>query len=83
MRWTAVVATGGSTNAVLHLLAVAAEAGVPLEIDDFDRISRRTPVLADLKRLVASSRPTWSTRGWHPAGAGGACWTRACCTATA
>jgi dihydroxy-acid dehydratase len=54
---TAVVATGGSTNAVLHLLAVAAEADVFLEIDDFDRISRRTPVLADLKpsgRFVAT-----------------------------
>jgi dihydroxy-acid dehydratase len=53
----AVVATGGSTNAVLHLLAVAAEAGVPLEISDFDRISARTPVLADLKptgRFVAT-----------------------------
>ena len=44
-----VMATGGSTNAVLHLLAVAREAGVRLSIDDFDRISRRTPVLADLK----------------------------------
>nr|MBA2371207.1 dihydroxy-acid dehydratase [Chloroflexota bacterium] len=45
----AVVATGGSTNAVLHLLAVASEAGVALEIDDFDRISARTPLLADMK----------------------------------
>ena len=44
-----VAATGGSTNAVLHLLAIAREAGVPLTIDDFDRISRRTPLLADLK----------------------------------
>ncbi len=44
-----VMATGGSTNAVLHLLAVAKEAGVRLSIDDFDRISRKTPVLADLK----------------------------------
>jgi dihydroxy-acid dehydratase len=44
-----VMATGGSTNAVLHLLAVAREAGVPLTIDDFDRISTRTPLLADLK----------------------------------
>jgi dihydroxy-acid dehydratase len=44
-----VAATGGSTNAVLHLLAVAREAGVPLSIDDFDRISSRTPLLADLK----------------------------------
>ena len=45
----AVAATGGSTNAVLHYLAIAHEAGVPLEIDDFDRISRRTPLIADLK----------------------------------
>lgn len=44
-----VLATGGSTNAVLHLLAVAREAGVRLTLDDFDKISRKTPVLADLK----------------------------------
>src|SRR5579864_2443075 len=44
-----VAASGGSTNAVLHLLAMAREAGVPLTIDDFDAISRRTPLLADLK----------------------------------
>jgi len=44
-----VCATGGSTNSVLHLLAIAHEAGVELAIDDFDRISRRTPLLADLK----------------------------------
>ncbi|MFQ5532948.1 MAG: dihydroxy-acid dehydratase, partial [Candidatus Methylomirabilales bacterium] len=44
-----VMATGGSTNAVLHLLAVAREAGVRLSLDDFDRISRKIPVLADLK----------------------------------
>jgi dihydroxy-acid dehydratase len=44
-----VAASGGSTNAVLHLLAMAREAGVPLTIDDFDVISRRTPMLADLK----------------------------------
>lgn len=44
-----VAATGGSTNAVLHLLAMAREAGVPLEMDDFDTISSRTPLLADLK----------------------------------
>src|SRR6516165_7862255 len=52
-----VAATGGSTNAVLHLLAIAREAGVPLSIDDFDRISSRTPILADLKpggRFVAT-----------------------------
>ena len=45
----AVAMTGGSTNAVLHLLAVASEAGVELSIDDFDRIAWRTPLLADLK----------------------------------
>ncbi len=44
-----VMATGGSTNAVLHLLAVAREAGVKLTIDEFDTISRKTPLLADLK----------------------------------
>ena len=44
-----VMATGGSTNAVLHLIAMAREFGVPLAIDDFDLISRRTPVLADLR----------------------------------
>ena len=52
----AVAATGGSTNAVLHLLAMAREAGVPLEIDDFQTVSERTPLLVDLKpagRFVA------------------------------
>jgi dihydroxy-acid dehydratase len=44
-----VAATSGSTNAVLHLLAMAREAGVPLTIDDFDAISERTPLIADLK----------------------------------
>ena len=45
----AVAATGGSTNAVLHLLAIAHELGLELKIDDFDAISRRTPLIADLK----------------------------------
>jgi dihydroxy-acid dehydratase len=52
-----VAATGGSTNSVLHLLAIAREAGISLSIDDFDRISSRTPILADLKpggRFVAT-----------------------------
>src|SRR5271165_4206552 len=52
-----VAATGGSTNAVLHLLAIAREAGVNLEIDDFQTVSEKTPLLADLKpsgRFVAS-----------------------------
>jgi dihydroxy-acid dehydratase len=52
-----VACTGGSTNAVLHLLAIAREVGVPLDVDDFDRISRAVPLLADLKpggRYVAT-----------------------------
>ena len=44
-----VAATGGSTNSVLHLLAMAREAGVPLSIDEFDAVSARTPLIADLK----------------------------------
>src|SRR5437588_453226 len=46
---TVVIALGGSTNAVLHLLAIAHEARVRLDLDDFTRIGRRVPVLADLK----------------------------------
>ena len=52
-----VAATGGSTNSVLHLLAIANEAHIPLSIDDFDRISSRVPIVADLKpggRFVAT-----------------------------
>jgi len=52
----AVACSGGSTNAVLHLLALARETGVELDIDDFDRISERTPLLCDLRpggRFVA------------------------------
>jgi len=52
-----VAASGGSTNAVLHLLAIAREAGVKLDIEDFQTVSERTPLLADLKpsgRFVAS-----------------------------
>jgi dihydroxy-acid dehydratase len=53
----AVAASGGSTNGVLHLLAIAAEAGVELSIDDFDTISARTPIVVDIKpagRFVAT-----------------------------
>jgi len=53
----AVATTGGSTNAVLHLLAIAHEAGIKLSIDDFDKINRKVPLLADLKpggRFMAS-----------------------------
>ncbi|MER3456371.1 MAG: dihydroxy-acid dehydratase [candidate division GAL15 bacterium] len=59
-----VAATGGSTNAVLHLLALAQEVGVPLELDDFDRVSRRTPVIADL-------RPWGTYTAWELYEAGG------------
>jgi len=53
----AIAGTGGSTNGVLHLLAIAHEAGIELEIDDFDRISARTPLVVDIKpggRFVAT-----------------------------
>jgi|TARA_B110000196_G_scaffold276554_1_gene254601 dihydroxy-acid dehydratase len=46
---TVVIALGGSTNAVLHLLAIAHEASVDLTMDDFERVGKRTPVLADLR----------------------------------
>mgnify|MGYP000974771308 CR=1 FL=1 len=46
---TVVVAMGGSTNAVLHLMAIAREAGVNLQLEDFDRISRSTPYITDMK----------------------------------
>ena len=46
---TTVMALGGSTNAVLHLMAIAHEAGIELELEDFDRISRHTPHVGDLK----------------------------------
>jgi dihydroxy-acid dehydratase len=52
-----VAATGGSTNAVLHLVAIAREMGVPLDLEDFDRVNARVPVFADLKpggRFVAT-----------------------------
>ena len=44
-----VAATGGSTNAVLHLLAIASEFGIPLDIDDFDVVAARTPLIGDLR----------------------------------
>ena len=46
---TVVIALGGSTNAVLHLLGIAHAANVKLSIDDFTRIGKKVPVLADLK----------------------------------
>ncbi|MGD0957184.1 MAG: dihydroxy-acid dehydratase [Candidatus Acidiferrales bacterium] len=58
-----VAATGGSTNAVLHLLAIARDAGVPLTIDEFDEISSKTPVLADLKPGGRFTAPDMFTAG--------------------
>jgi dihydroxy-acid dehydratase len=58
-----VMATGGSTNAVLHLLAVAKDAGVRLSIDEFDRISRRTPLLADMKPWGSYTAPEMHDAG--------------------
>lgn len=58
-----VVATGGSTNAVLHLLAIAREAGVPLELDEFDTISAKTPIIADLKPGGRFTAPDMETAG--------------------
>ena len=57
---TVVIALGGSTNAVLHLLAMAHAAGVEITIDDFTRIGKRVPVLADLKPAANMSWPNWS-----------------------
>ncbi len=61
-----VMATGGSTNAVLHLIAVAKAAGVKLSLDDFDRISRKTPLLADLKPWGRFTAPDMYMAGGMP-----------------
>src|SRR5919108_964944 len=61
-----VMAFGGSTNAVLHLLAIAWEAGVPLELDDFNRIGDRVPHLADVKPFGAHVMPAVDRVGGVP-----------------
>ena len=61
--FASVAATGGSTNAVLHLLAIAREAGVAIAIDDFDRVSARTPLLADLKPFGRFTAPDLERAG--------------------
>ena len=61
-----VMATGGSTNAVLHLLAMAREAGVRLSLKDFDRVSRKIPVLADLKPSGRYAAPDMFEAGGMP-----------------
>ncbi len=58
-----VMATGGSTNAVLHLLAIARSFGVELALEDFDRISRVTPVFADLRPWGAYTAPDMYAAG--------------------
>jgi dihydroxy-acid dehydratase len=60
---TSVLATGGSTNGVLHLLAIARDAGMPLTIDEFDRLSKKTPVLADLKPGGRFTAPDMAAAG--------------------
>jgi dihydroxy-acid dehydratase len=61
--FASVAATGGSTNAVLHLLAIAREAGVAITIDDFDRVMARTPLLADLKPFGRYTAPDLERAG--------------------
>ncbi len=76
-----VCASGGSTNGVLHLLAVAREAGVDLAIDDFEAISKGTPLLADLKpggRFVATDLYGPAACRWSSSASP----RRACCTRT-
>jgi dihydroxy-acid dehydratase len=63
---TAVAATGGSTNSVLHLLAMAREAGVELQIDDFQTISNRTPLLVSLKPAGDYTAADVDTAGGWP-----------------
>ncbi|KAG9316611.1 dehydratase family-domain-containing protein [Chiua virens] len=60
---------GGSTNAVLHLLAIARAADIPLTIDDFQEVSDRTPYIADLKYAFNSARKvSWADHGVRPSG---------------
>jgi dihydroxy-acid dehydratase len=63
---TVTSATAGSTNAVLHLLAIAREAGVPFDIDEFDEISRRTPIIGDLKPAGRFMAPDMFEAGGTP-----------------
>ena len=63
---TGVMSTGGSTNAVLHLLATAHDFGVELSLDDFDRISRKTPVIADMRPWGTYTAPEMFEAGGMP-----------------
>lgn len=64
---TAVMAVGGSTNAIIHLTAIARRAGVEITLDDFDRISRRTPVLADVLPVGGRQMEDFFYAGGFPA----------------
>jgi dihydroxy-acid dehydratase len=63
---TVTTATAGSTNSVLHLLAIAREAGVEFNIDEFDEISRRTPIIGDLKPAGRFMAPDMFEAGGTP-----------------
>ena len=63
---TGVMATGGSTNAVLHLMATAHDFGVDLKLEDFDRISRNTPVVADMRPWGTYTAPEMYEAGGMP-----------------
>ncbi len=63
---TVTTATAGSTNSVLHLLAIAREAGVEFDIDEFDEISRRTPIIGDLKPAGRYMAPDMFEAGGTP-----------------
>ena len=78
-----VMATGGSTNAVLHYLAIASAAEVKWTIDDFERVRRSVPVLCDLKPSGKLRRGRFPSRRRRAAGAEDAARRTACCTATA
>ena len=78
---TMIMAVGGSTSAVLHLLAMAKAANVPLELADFQRASDRMPLLADLKPVGAVQEDLHAVGG-TPAVMKCPCWSRASCTAT-
>ena len=60
-----IAATGGSTNGVLHLLAIAREAGVELTLDELAEISARTPVIGEPRARAAATWPTTCTRRRH------------------
>lgn len=64
---TALMAVGGSTNAIIHLCAIARRAGVDLSLDDFDRISRRTPVIADVLPVGSRQMEDFFYAGGLPA----------------